>query len=76
MKDLSISLVQTSLLWQQAEANCAHIHKLLNDQNVTSDLIVLPEMFNSGFTLDAIKVAETMDGDTVAWMRRVATEFD
>ena len=76
MKDLSISLVQTSLLWQQAEANCTHIHKVLKDKNVSSDLIVLPEMFNSGFTLDATKVAESMEGDTVAWMRQVAAEFD
>ncbi len=76
MKDLSVSLVQTSLLWQQADANCSHIHEVLMDMNVSSDLIILPEMFNSGFTLDATKVAESMEGNTVAWMLQVAAEFD
>ncbi|MFT5521500.1 MAG: omega-amidase [Enterobacterales bacterium] len=74
MKDLTISLVQTALIWQQAEANCEHITKMLIDANCQSDLIILPEMFNSGFTLDATKVAESMSGDTVAWMKQLSAD--
>jgi omega-amidase len=74
MKDLTISLVQTELIWQQAEANCEHITKMLIDENSQSDLIILPEMFNSGFTLDATKVAESMTGDTVAWMKQLSAD--
>jgi predicted amidohydrolase len=76
MKDLTISLVQTALIWQQAEANCKHIEKMLIDANTQSDLIILPEMFNSGFTLDATKVAESMTGDTVTWMKQVSGDHN
>jgi len=76
MKDLNITLVQTALVWQQAKANCEHISKLLSAHGTQTDLIVLPEMFNSGFTLDAEKVAETMSGDTVQWMKELAHKLD
>jgi len=74
MNDLTISLVQTSLVWQQPQANCDHISKVLLEHNTNTDLIVLPEMFNSGFTLEAMKVAESMDGETVNWMKELATQ--
>jgi len=76
MKDLTISLVQTNLIWHQARANCAHISKLLQKQQPVTDLIVLPEMFNSGFTLEATKVAEDIDGETVNWMKQLSTQYD
>ena len=76
MKDLTISLVQTALVWQQAEANCEHISQMLTDAKTQSDLIILPEMFNSGFTLDATKVAESMSGDTVSWMKHLSANLD
>jgi len=75
MKALTISLVQTGLIWQQAEANCAHISNMLDEHSDSTDLIILPEMFNSGFTLDATKVAETMDGDSVKWMSQLAEKY-
>ena len=74
MNDLTISLLQTNLVWQQPQANCDHISKALLEHDTKTDLIVLPEMFNSGFTLDAMKVAETMDGETVNWMQKLSTE--
>jgi len=76
MNDLTISLVQTNLVWQQPQANCDHISKALLEHDTKTDLIVLPEMFNSGFTLDAMKVAESMDGETVNWMQELATEYN
>ena len=76
MEDLNISLVQTELVWQQAHTNCQHIGQMLDEQINNTDLIVLPEMFNTGFTLDATKVAESMSGDTVGWMKQLATLHD
>ena len=76
MKDIKISLVQTALIWQQAKANCDHISAMLSENTIDTDLIILPEMFNSGFTLDSTKVAETMSGDTVNWMKQVAHEHN
>ncbi len=74
MKNLSITLIQTNLIWQKASANCEHIGQLLQKQQPETDLIVLPEMFNSGFTLEASKVAEKMEGDTVCWMKLLASQ--
>ena len=75
-KPLTISLVQTGLIWQQAAANCEHISNMLYEKSEQTDLIVLPEMFNSGFTLDASKVAETMEGETVRWMSQLAKQYN
>jgi len=60
------------LNWQDAEANRVRFDKLITDDAAKSDLVVLPEMFTTGFTMDAATNAETMDGETIAWMRRVA----
>ena len=75
MKDLKITLVQTSLAWENAEANLNHLGELLSGikKNATH-LIVLPEMFSSGFTMNAEKVAHTMKGDEVAWMLKMAKQ--
>lgn len=73
MKDLNVALVQCSLSWEDAEANRKHIGKLLESISKSSvDLILLPEMFASGFTMNAASVAETMDGDSVRWMKQIA----
>jgi omega-amidase len=83
MDNLRVTLVQTSLTWQQSTENCNQISKRLEqhlaDSHSTNesskhatDLIVLPEMFNSGFTMNPEKVAETMTGATVNWMKQQA----
>ncbi|NNJ72423.1 MAG: amidohydrolase [Enterobacterales bacterium] len=73
--NLKLTLVQTELVWQQAAENCTQIEKQLEGAEDT-DIIVLPEMFNSGFTLDATKVAETMQGKTVDWMCHLAEKHN
>ncbi len=73
MADLKVTLVQTSLLWEQPEANRKHFEALLKNQKKGSThLYVLPEMFTSGFTMNAEAVAEKMDGPTVTWMADLA----
>ena len=72
MQDLKISLIQTSLNWQDAEANRNHFGRLIADCETPTDLIVLPEMFTTGFTMEAAENAEKMEGDSVAWMKDVA----
>ncbi|MFQ5636228.1 MAG: amidohydrolase, partial [Gammaproteobacteria bacterium] len=78
MRDLTLSLLQTHLHWQDAAANRAHFEGLIAEiggSNAAPDLIVLPEMFTTGFTMDAAAHAETMDGDSVAWMEIVARDY-
>lgn len=72
MQNLTVTLIQSSLHWHDAEANRTGFEKLIDDCETPGDLVVLPEMFTTGFTMDAAANAETMDGESVAWMRRIA----
>jgi len=74
MRDLRISLAQAATVWHDAAANRELYGSLVRPLKGQTDLIVLPETFTSGFSNDAIHRAETMDGDTVAWIRALATE--
>lgn len=72
MSPLNIAIIQADLHWQDAAANrslfAAEIDKL--DKHV--DLIVLPEMFTTGFTMKARDYAEAMDGPSIAWLHETA----
>ncbi len=72
MQNLRISLVQTPLDWQQPDANRERLTSLLAPLEGQTDLIVLPEMFTTGFTMSPNEVAEPMSGPTLAWMRTMA----
>ncbi len=73
MKDLKVTLVQSSLIWEEADANRNHFSKLLKViRKNSTHLILLPEMFTTGFTMAAELVAETMNGPSVQWMRDLA----
>jgi len=72
VQNLTVTLIQSSLQWQDAEANRAQFNKLIAASEMPSDLVVLPEMFTTGFTMEADTNAETMDGESIAWMKRVA----
>lgn len=72
MRDLRVTLVQQPLAWQDAAANRRHFESLLAAHAGTTDLVVLPEMFTTGFSMAAERIAETMDGSSVAWLRALA----
>lgn len=69
--DLELALIQTTLTWQDPVANRAHFASLL-EQAHGADLIVLPEMFTTGFSMDSAALAETEDGPTSQWLREQA----
>ena len=69
MPDLTVSFVQTKLHWQDAAANRATLDVAIASLSSTTDLIILPEMFTTGFSMEAEALAEPMDGPTVAWLR-------
>ncbi len=68
-KELKVVLVQTSLTWESPEENRDVLAKKMDDVEEGVDLIVLPEMFTTGFTMNPSSVAEVMDGTTVSWMQ-------
>lgn len=76
MQDLRTTLVQSMLHWEDAAANRAHFAERLAPLAGTTDLIVLPEMFGTGFTMRSNELAETMDGPMVQWLRDQAAKLD
>ncbi len=72
MKDnLSVTIVQTTLFWESPEQNKNHLSALLQDADPT-DLIVLPELFTTAFSMTA--KAESMQGDSILWMKNLAKQ--
>jgi predicted amidohydrolase len=76
VQDLTVTLLQTALAWHEPAANRAHFSELLRGLPEPADLVVLPEMFTTGFTMDVRGQAETMAGPTVAWMAGLARELN
>lgn len=68
MQDLVVSIIQESIVWQDPAANRERFGKLLRDHGADSDLLVLPEMFSTGFNIKSTDHAETMEGKTVTWL--------
>ena len=71
MRDLNVTLVQSMLHWEDAAANRTMFAEKLKGLKGTTDLIVLPEMFTTGFSMNT-SLAESMDGETVRWMKEQA----
>lgn len=71
MSDLTLTLIQTSLHWQQAAQNREMFSSLFATINHPTDAVLLPEMFSTGFSMDT-SLAETMEGETVLWMKQQA----
>ena len=76
MADLTVSFIQTELHWHDAAANRAAIDQHLARLTAPTDLVVLPEMFTTGFSMEAAGQAETMAGPTVAWLRERAAALN
>ena len=76
MSDLRLTLLQAELHWQDATANRAMFSELIAANANTSDLILLPEMFATGFTLQAAASAEPGDGASADWLRQQAVDND
>lgn len=74
MEKLRITTVQSILHWKDVQANLKMFDHQLSHLNDRTDLIVLPEMFTTGFSMEPADVAEKMDGPSVAWMRKKAGE--
>lgn len=74
MQDLKITLIQSDLHWEDIEANLAMFEEKIWQIGNTTDVIVLPEMFTTGFTMNAHKLAEHMNMRTFKWMKQMADQ--
>jgi len=74
MSALTITIIQTDLVWQNKKANLDLLEQKINSIKGYKEVVVLPEMFSTGFSMQPEILAETMDGETVTWMKRIAAE--
>jgi len=74
MNILRTTLVQTDLYWQDIDANLAMLEEKIWQIDEDTDLIILPEMFNTGFSMNAEKLAEPMNFNTFKWMNQMAKQ--
>lgn len=71
---LHITLIQTDIVWENKEANLEHYSNLIAGIQGVKQVVVLPEMFSTGFSMAPEKFAEPMDGPTVSWMASMAVK--
>ena len=69
---MKVALFQTKLAWEQPETNRKFIEEYFLNETIDFDLFVLPEMFTSGFTMHPEKISETMQGETISWLKKLA----
>lgn len=74
MSTLTISTIQTSLLWEEKSANMHMLEQKVSAIDEKTEIVVLPEMFSTGFSMNPGMLAEPMDGETIQWMKRVSHE--
>jgi len=74
LQDLHVTLVQTNLYWEDATANRAMLEEKIFGISAPTDLIILPEMFTTGFTMNPAKVAEPMNIHTTRWLQQMAAQ--
>lgn len=74
MSSLTITLIQTNLFWENKKANLKMLQQKIESIEEKTEIVILPEMFTTGFSMKPEILAETMDGETVQWMKRVAAE--
>lgn len=76
MEPIKITVFQAYLFWENVEKNLQNLSLRLSGLKEKTDLILLPEMFNTGFTMNVEKCAETMSGPTMHWMYEHAKSYD
>ena len=74
MQDLIITAIQSDLIWENPVENLTNFDQKIDSINDNTDVIILPEMFNTGFSINPAKCAETMDGFTMNWLKNKAKE--
>ena len=71
---LTFTLIQTNLIWENKAANLAILEEKILSIKEKTQVVVLPEMFSTGFSMQPNLFAETMQGETVNWMKKIAAE--
>ncbi len=71
---LNITLIQPDIIWEDKQANFAQYEKYMEQITDKKEVVVLPEMFSTGFSMAPERLAESMDGPSVLWMKTMAAK--
>jgi omega-amidase len=74
MSSLTLTTIQANLVWENKAANLEALEKKISELYQKTEIVILPEMFNTGFSMAATSLAETMEGETVHWMKQVSAD--
>ncbi|MBA2248777.1 MAG: amidohydrolase [Chitinophagaceae bacterium] len=72
MLSLTITLIQPDLRWEDKKSNFELLSKKIEGIREKTEVVILPEMFSTGFSMQPEKFAEKMDGDSIEWMKKMA----
>ena len=73
---LILCLIQFDILWENPSANRLKLETYFQEIENSTDVIILPEMFTTGFSMNPKPIAETMDGTTLNWMLDWSKKLD
>ena len=74
MSTLTITTIQTDIEWENKSANLQRLEEKIKFIQEKTEIVILPEMFSTGFSMNAQLLAETMEGNTVQWMKKMAAD--
>ena len=74
-ENIKVALYQFDVLWEDPSSNKAKIERWLKKTDQNIDIVFLPEMFTTGFTINAESLAEKMDGETIQWLKEISAEY-
>ena len=74
MQPLKVTIIQTDLHWENKKANLQMLEEKIKRISQRTELVILPEMFPTGFSMKTHELAEAMNGETVEWMKRMASQ--
>lgn len=76
MQDLKVSLIQCNQIWEDKRGNLDYFEELLNNVQTPVDIVIFPEMFQTGYTMNVKEMAETMEGESIIWLKNKAKEYN
>lgn len=75
-EQLKVAFIQADLIWEDSKSNRKNFKAKIKELPDGIDLVILPEMFTTGFTMNAEAFSESMEGETISWMKKRALEID
>lgn len=75
MAQLRFTIIQPDIIWEDKQANLRQYEDYLSSVQGKMEIVVLPEMFTTGFSMAPERLAETMDGNSVKWMKNTARKY-